>query len=97
MLAASWLRAASQPLSGKALLTLPADILPCTQTEELSIVEGCLGWRVEEAAQAGPVLQLQLRCGPLYRLKLHLTRADDAWQASLRTLLVPAGAVPCRA
>ena len=61
------------------------------QTEELSIVEGCLGWRVEQASQAGPVLRLALRCGPLYRLNLQLTHKEGAWQLSMQTSMVPAG------
>ena len=66
------------------------------QTEELAIVEGCIGWRVEEASQAGPALQLTLRCGPLYRLKLQVARAADAsWQVGLQILLVPAGVRLC--
>ena len=54
-------------------------------------MEGCLGWRVEQASQAGPVLHLVLRCGPLYRLKLQLARQTASWKLAMQTLLVPAG------
>lgn len=47
------------------------------QVEELDILQGCLGWRLERVARGqADDSELVLRFGPLYRLQL-LLRAQD--------------------